>query len=284
MVIRTVLQQCIARLSNYGNTNPIFEANLIVRTALQLTPMDMVLQAKTEVSPTAYTQISAWTDRRCLGEPLQYILGTQEFMSLPFRVSPDVLVPRADTETLVETVLSKTAQKSVSILDIGTGTGCIAISLAYYKKNAFIRAVDISQKALDIAQYNAKLNGVNHRVRFERKNILTDTLHGKYDAVVSNPPYIETDTLSTLQAEVREHEPRHALDGGADGLVFYKRIIKSSPRLLNEHGLLAFEVGHTQAEAVAALMRTDFEQVEQIQDLCGVNRVVTGILRKGAFA
>lgn len=276
MVIRELLTDCIHQLQWNNIENAIFEANLIVRTALQLSPLDMVLLSGNQVDEPARKQAMEWLTRRCAGEPLQYILGTQEFMSLPFKVTPDVLVPRADTETLVEYILTTLAGKPASVLDIGTGSGCIAVSLAYHNENIIARGLDINPCALGIAQQNAKLNSVNHRVMFERCDVMNDTLYGRYDVIVSNPPYIETAVIDTLDDTVRKFEPRSALDGGADGLDFYRRIIHEAPRLLQEGGLLAFEVGHTQAGKVAQMLEKDFTSIEIIKDLCGVQRVVGG--------
>lgn len=276
MVIRDLLTDCIHHLQRHGVSNAIFEANVLMRTILQLSPIDMVLLGKEQVDEPQRQQIEELTRRRCAGEPLQYILGTQEFMSLSFRVTPDVLVPRADTETLVEHVLTKLGGKAASVLDIGTGSGCIAVSIAYHNQNTFVRGIDINPRAVSIAQLNAKANAVNHRAVFERRDILHDTIYGRYHVIVSNPPYIETDVIDTLDTTVKAYEPRAALDGGADGLVFYRRIIEQAPHLLHENGLLAFEVGHTQSGIVAQMMEKDFTEIEIIKDLCGVQRVVSG--------
>lgn len=279
MVIRDLLTDCIHTLRWNNIDNDIFEANLIIRTVLKLKPIDMVLRGADIVDEPDRAEIEALVKRRCAGEPLQYMLGTQEFMSLEFKVTPDVLIPRADTETLVEHVLTKLAGKPASVLDIGTGSGCIAVSIAYHDKNAFVRGIDISRRALDIAQYNAKKNEVNGRVSFERRDILNDNIYGRYDVIVSNPPYIETDEIARLDGVVKNHEPISALDGGSDGMNFYRAIVKKAPRILNHGGFLAFETGHTQATAVARLMEKDFENIEIIKDLCGIDRVVSGTIR-----
>jgi release factor glutamine methyltransferase len=279
MVIRDLLTDCIHALKWNRIDNAIFEANLIVRTVLGLKPIDMVLRGSDVVDEPDRAVIESLVKRRCAGEPLQYMLGTQEFMSLEFKVTPDVLIPRADTETLVEHVLMRLAGKGAAALDIGTGSGCIAVSIAYYDQKAYVRGIDISRRALDIAQYNAKKNGVNGRVLFERRDIIHDTIYGRYDVIVSNPPYIETDEVDRLDDVVKAHEPRSALDGGGDGLDFYRAIIKKAPKMLNENGILALEVGFDQAEAVETLMKKDFTDIERIKDLCGVERVVSGRVR-----
>lgn len=280
MVIRELLSECVSSLHNVQNENAMFDANTIIQTVLGISPLDMVLKSKTDVDSEKITTVREWTNRRCSGEPLQYITGVQEFMSLEFIVNPDVLIPRQDTETLVEHVLAKLSGKTVSILDIGTGSGCIPISLVHYNKNSVARGIDISERALETAMQNAKKHNVDDRVAFERKDILTDELYGKYDILVSNPPYIETNVIITLDSTVKDHEPYNALDGGDDGLIFYRRIVKIAPKHLNDGGMLVFEVGHTQADEVANLMAEDFENIEIVKDLCNINRVVSGVRKK----
>lgn len=280
MVIREILNNIIKLLRNNGSDNPIFEAHLIVRTVLKMTPLDIVLQKNDQISKSDEQEILDIATRCAHGEPIQYILGNQEFMSLTFKVTPDVLIPRADTETLVEHIIDKFKNKGVSVLDIGTGSGCIGISIAVYNKRAFVRALDISKAALKVAEENAKNNKVDERIIYEECNIMKETLYGRYDLIVSNPPYIETDVIPTLDTNVRDFEPMLALDGGADGLNFYRRIIDIAPAALNEDGILAFEVGHTQAGMVARLMEKDFCDIEIINDLCGIARVVSGKKRK----
>ena len=154
---------------------------------------------------------------------------------------------------------------------------CIALSIAHYNKRAYVRGVDVSQKALEIAERNRDVLKLSERVDFEQADILNSTIFGRYDVIVSNPPYIETEVVKTLDRNVRDFEPHLALDGGADGLDFYRRIVAISPAALNEGGMLAFEVGHTQAQAVATLMEQDFCDIQIKEDLCGVARVVSGI-------
>lgn len=276
MVIREIIVKSTEILKNSGSDNAIFEAHLIIRTVLGIKPLDMVINKNKKIEKDKEELILALTERCAGGEPIQYILGTQEFMSLTFKVTPDVLVPRADTETLVEYVIEKYKNKGMSVLDIGTGSGCIGISLGVYNKRAFVRCLDISEKALNIAKENALLNGVSDRVVFEKCDILTETIYGRYDVLVSNPPYIETDAIKTLDKNVRDFEPHIALDGGSDGLDFYRRIIKTAPSALNDGGMLVFEVGHTQAGMVAKMMEHDFEDIEIINDLCGIERMVAG--------
>lgn len=280
MVIREIITECINILKNADNDNPIFEAHLIIRHCLKMEPIDLVLKKSEEISLEQTEKILNITHTRAGGQPLQYILGTQEFMGLEFKVTPDVLIPRADTEILVEYILEKYPNKGILALDIGTGSGCIATSIAYYNKRAYFKAVDISKKALEIARYNAKKHNVSGRITFINSDIFEFNENGRFDLIVSNPPYIETDVIPTLDEVVKKYEPMSALDGGKDGLIFYRYIIKKAPSILNDGGMLAFEIGYNQADAVSELMEKDFCDIKIIKDLGGNDRVVAGILKQ----
>lgn len=214
---------------------------------------------------------------RSMGKPLQHIIGSQEFMSLDFEVSGDVLIPRQDTEILVEAIINKlsTIKHKIEILDMCTGSGCIAVSLAYYLKNSHLTAVDISSSAIAVAERNALKNSVAERIEFVCSSLF-EKISGKFDVIVSNPPYIPKADIEELSVEVRDFEPRIALDGGADGLDFYRRIVNESPNFLAQGGILAFETGFDQAYVVADLMSTNFFGIEIIKDLSNINRVVIG--------
>ncbi|MCX7714492.1 MAG: peptide chain release factor N(5)-glutamine methyltransferase [Clostridia bacterium] len=281
MVIRELLQFVIEEFKNGGIENAIFEAHLLVRGVLCKSSLDIVLCKEDDVPKEKENVIMEGVRRRLKHEPLQYILGSQEFMSLSFKVTPDVLIPRADTEVLVEHIISKYVNQGMLALDIGTGSGCIGISLAVYNKNAYVRGLDISEKALCVARENAKMHLVHDRVSFELCDVLKDSIWGRYDVIVSNPPYIETDAILSLGKNVKDFEPVLALDGGADGLKFYRRIISAAPKLLNDSGILAFEVGHTQAQKVAQMMDESFDNIEFVKDLCGIERVVCGVKKPG---
>lgn len=226
--------------------------------------------------------------------PLQYLLGTQEFMGYTFKVTPDVLIPRADTETVLEEVLLKVPQtlknlevllkvpqtlKNLKILDLCTGSGCIAISLALILNPEVCIGTDISEKALKIA----KANGENlaPMVKFIQSDLF-ENVTGSYDLIISNPPYITTEECKKLMPEVKDHEPMLALDGKEDGLYFYRKIIEEAKNYLNPDGMLAFEIGYDQGEAVKSLMEAqDFACVEIKKDLAGLDRLVFGFAREG---
>jgi release factor-specific protein-(glutamine-N5) methyltransferase len=281
MVISEAVRAAAAEL----NENARFEAELIVMHVTGITRTQLVTDGKKELSTDEEGQIKEITIRRKKGEPLQYILGECEFMSLPFRVREGVLIPRSDTETLVETALDMIDSKlkknadSIKLLDICTGSGCVGISIAHYRKNVSALLLDISDIALETASENIVVNNLSDRVKAEKKDILSQCPIGRYDIIVSNPPYIETSVIDTLQTEVKDHEPHLALDGGEDGLLFYRRITEIAPMLLNDGAILAFEIGFNQGEAVKTLMEKSFEDVRIVKDLCENDRVVVGTLK-----
>lgn len=222
----------------------------------------------------AYLKLIA---RRCERVPLQHITGEQEFMGLPFRVTPDVLIPRQDTEVLVEECLRHLAPGNI-FLDLCTGSGCILVSLLHYAKGTFGTGADLSGKALAVAKGNVEANGVEARLV---QGDLFEPVTGTFDLIVSNPPYIASAEIETLAPEVREHEPRMALDGTADGLFFYRRIVQESPSYLKEGGWLCMEIGYDQGAAVQQLMEArGFVTVSVIKDLAGLDRVVSGCYRR----
>ncbi len=272
-----VIGALVRKIRGMLDENAEFEANRIVMKALDIPRTELIIKNKEEAPKEGAERAIKMAERRISGEPLQYILGETEFMSLRFKVNRSTLIPRCDTETLVEYLLEFMDGKPANILDIGTGTGCIAISLARYNKNVSATGLDISGEALRTALENARLNGVADRVSFAEMNILDETPSGIYDIVVSNPPYIETDVIDSLQTEVKDYEPLSALDGGSDGLKFYRRIVGQAMGLLRGGGMLAFETGFDQGEAVSELMKNaGFEDVKIIKDLCGNDRVVAG--------
>lgn len=206
--------------------------------------------------------------------PLQHITGEQEFMGLIFHVDKHVLIPRQDTEVLVEEGLKK-LESGKRVLDLCTGSGCVIISLERLSKvkGTFIGA-DISEKALDKARENAKLNG--GKIEF-LKSDLFDKIEGKFDMILSNPPYIRSRDIEGLQEEVRVHDPYIALDGGEDGLSFYRRIISKSREYLNDGGWLLLEIGYDQGEAVRTMLEeTGFRDITVRKDLAGLDRVLSG--------
>lgn len=214
-------------------------------------------------------------NKRLKRVPLAYIFGKTNFYGRDFIVSSDVLIPRLDTEILIEKVVSdiKLNGNQLSVLDIGTGSGAIAITLNK-ETGARLVAVDVSEKALEIAKKNAEENDAD--VEFVLSDLFAAISDLKVDIIVSNPPYIESCVIAGLEPEVRDNEPILALDGGDDGLEFYKEIISQAPRHLNKHGRLYFEIGFNQGESVSNLMKKDFKNIQVIKDYLGNDRVVMG--------
>jgi len=214
------------------------------------------------------------------GEPLQYVLGKWEFMSLDFIVSPSVLIPRSDTETLAEAALNLLPQNGGKVLDICTGSGCILISLLHYSKQSSGIGIDINTSALNTASENAILNNVQEKATFIHCDALQPLLFDadSFDIIVSNPPYIRTEILTSLDPSVINYEPHLALDGGLDGLTFYKAIAKNAKNLLKPGGTLLFEIGFDQRDAVLNIMQNcGYSSINCKKDLTGNDRVVTGV-------
>jgi release factor glutamine methyltransferase len=230
----------------------------------------------------AYSTFRHHLSRREQGEPVARILGEAEFFGLRLRLGPTVLVPRPETETLVELVLAAARTsfgRQVSICDLGTGSGAIAIALLSELPEARAVATDISEDALSIAMLNAKQHGVHSRLTLRRADF-GEAIGGPFDIVVSNPPYIRTEVIGTLDREVREYDPQMALDGGPDGLAAYRAILAQAGELIAPGGLLAFEIGHDQGRSVATLCGdAHLSEVAIHEDLAGRERVV--MARKG---
>ncbi|WP_346662691.1 peptide chain release factor N(5)-glutamine methyltransferase [uncultured Merdimonas sp.] len=211
--------------------------------------------------------------------PLQHITGEQAFMGFTFLVNENVLIPRQDTEVLVEEALTH-LKSGMEVLDLCTGSGCILISLLKLCQEITGTGSDISEKALETAEENGRRLGVEERVKWVKSDLF-DRLSGSYDLIVSNPPYIRTEVIEELQEEVRLHDPRIALDGREDGLFFYRQIARESRKYMKQDGWLALEIGHDQAEAVAGLLDdAGYTQIQVKKDLAGLDRVVTGRYNK----
>ena len=231
-----------------------------------------------EVSNDKETLYKEYIDKRLTHVPVQHITGTQCFMGLDFKVTPDVLVPRPDTEILVEEVL-KDLHDGMKILDMCTGSGCILLSLLKYSNDCTGQGVDISPEALKVARENAENLGITSAEFIESD--LFQNVSGKFDILVSNPPYIKTSEIKTLMPEVRVHDPYIALDGHDDGVYFYRKILEDSPEFLNRGSLIAFEIGNDEGEAVFKLMEeAGLKNIEVIKDYGGNDRVVKGFLFK----
>jgi len=267
-------------LSAKGIDNARLEAEWLLCAATGLDRVGLYLNFDKPMSDDELASFRAMVTRRARREPLQHILGTQEFYGLEFEVSPDVLIPRHDTETLVTEALAHRPDAR-SVLDIGTGSGCIAVALAHDLPGAAVTAIDISPAALAVARRNAGRNGV--AVEFLAGSLLEPVAGRRFDLIVSNPPYIPSRDIDGLEPEVRDFDPRGALDGGVDGLDVYRALIPAAPEYLHPSGWLLVEVGIGQAPEVAELFRKtgDYNQPVTACDPGGVERVV-GARRKDA--
>ena len=276
MTIKELLNQGIIMLKNEDIDGPKNKARAILQHTLKKSKEYTIIYDRNEVTKQERDNYVKNIKRLISGEPLQYITGVQEFMKLNFIVNKDVLIPQPDTEILVEEVI-KIANKMENpiILDLCTGSGAIAVSLAKNIPNVKIIATDISKKALEIAKYNAKLNGVLNSIDFIESNLYNKIKNLKFDVIVSNPPYIATSEIQKLPRDVRQ-EPVIALDGGKDGLDFYRKIYDKGNEFLNRQGYICVEIGYNQREAVKKIIEKKQRYVETycIKDLCENDRVI----------
>jgi len=255
------------------------EAELLLAHVLELDRVGLYLnfdRPLDEVERQVYRKLVEQRGRR---EPLQYILGETEFFSLPFRVKPEVLIPRPDTEVLVEEVLCLLGQETPArVLDIGTGSGILAITIAHERPNVSVRGIDVSASALQLAAENAQLNGVAERTEWLEQDFARLPAE-RFDLVVSNPPYIPQGDLAGLMPEVRDYEPQLALNGGADGLDAYRALAQQAPEILHPGGWLLVEIGVGQSPEVQTLwQQAGLQEVFVRRDYAGIERVVGGRL------
>ena len=277
MTIREALRLAEARLEQAGVPDADVDAAYLLASVLKEDTLAMRINGHRELAAPQRAAGDALCDRRAAREPLQYILGETEFMGLTFHVEPGVLIPRADTEILVEKALAW-MKPGARVLDIGTGSGAIAVSLAKLGRQAQVTAVDVSDRALEIARRNAERNGAT--VEFVKSDCFSALKGRKYDMIVSNPPYISADEMRGLMPEVTR-EPELALFGGADGLDFYRRISREASEYLNEGGCLLFEIGWLQKDAVSALVKAHIGEPFALRDY-GQNWRVVGAKKEGA--
>ena len=287
LTIKELLRIATTRLTQTGAATPRLDAEVILADMLRENRTFFITHATGKLSDERCELYFQLIDRRASGEPVQYITKKQEFMGIQLYVDGSVLIPRPDTETLVEHAIdylkAKKSTMVTTVLDLCCGSGAIAISLAYYLPKIKVTASDISKEALVIAKINAESYSLNKKIKFLEGNLFEPFLKKKvqFDMIVSNPPYIPTDVIATLQPEVQAHEPRIALDGGKDGLSFYRLIVEKAPTHLKKAGLLLLEIGYDQGEALCKLLDQDgrYHQVEVLQDLSGNDRVVRAELR-----
>lgn len=268
------------RLFRAGIEGAVLDCELLLCEAAGLSRIEIITKNDCCLKTREEELFFEYIKRREKKEPIAYITGSKEFMGLNFRLSRETLIPRPDTEILVEEVIKMSRERGFkSIADIGTGSGAIAVSAAKYVKDITVDAVDISEGAVEMARINAELNFVSERVNFFVGDLFEPVKGKKYDAVVSNPPYIETNEIARLGENVKDFEPLRALDGGEDGLKFYGKI--ASADMLNNAGMIFFEIGCKQADSVSLILNENgFSQIKVLKDLSGLDRVVCAVFEK----
>lgn len=276
--VRRILEWTVAHLKKHGSDTPRLDTEILLAHARGCRRIDLYVQYDKPLTETERMTMRALVQRRAKAEPVAYLVGHREFFGLDFRVTSDVFIPRPDTETLVMELLEQAKQFAAPrVLDVCTGSGCIAISAAVNLPAAQVTAIDFSLGALQIARENAAQHEVDSRVEFLRGDLLSDLPPDvQFDVIASNPPYIPENEIEHLQADVRLHEPRLALDGGPQGLVIVRRLIVDVLPHLTAGGWLMMELSSEQAEPVCDLLRSDghYTEIKILNDLSGRARVV----------
>ena len=265
-----------AALEKAGISDARLDARLLLESVCGTSLTTLLSEPERPISPAQQKDYEDLISRRALHEPAAYILGSQEFMGLPFAVNPSVLIPNQDTETLVELAMQQ-LHSGMRILDLCTGSGCILLSLLHYSLNTSGTGTDLSGEALAVAEQNAKSLGLSDRCRFIQGDLFAALGDESelYDLLVSNPPYIRREVIGTLETEVAQKEPYLALCGGEDGLDFYRRIAKEASRFVKPGGALLFEIGYDQAEDVCRLLEeAGHTGIRVEKDYAGLDRVV----------
>jgi len=279
--IDAVLKWATDDFRSRGIDKPLLDAQVLLSHALSVSRTQLVIDAKKPLAPDELARFREMVRRRRAREPVAYLLGVREFYGRPFRVDKRVLVPRPDTEALVDVALARTEARSLSMraLDLCTGSGCVAITLARQRPTARVHATDISDEALAVARDNALRLGA-YNVSFARGDLFeaVPASLAPFDVITANPPYIASGEIDTLDKDVRDFEPRLALDGGNDGLAVVRRIVDGAPGLLDAGGTLAVEVGAGEADATALLFESrGFRRVAITRDYGKIERVIDGI-------
>ncbi len=276
MTISDALEQAAERLRDSGVSESRREAASLLAFVLQKDAAFLIAHPEYDLSADEINTFEQYLNRRANHEPFQYIVGRQEFYHLDFEVSPDVLIPRPETEILVECAINiLSGLENPRLCEIGVGSGCISVSILNAVGSASAVGVDISQGALAVARRNSERHKVDRRLELIKGDVFDGINARTFDLIVSNPPYIPRDHLDSLQAEVRDFEPRVALDGGANGLSIIERIIQNSQGFLKDQGILLLEIGYDQAKTVTGLFdNRAWKEPELIPDLQGIPRIV----------
>lgn len=282
MVIEEILKLGIDILGNREYINANLEVRLILAKLLNVDKTYIYAHGNEEISKSIEDEFINIMKMRAKGYPIQYILKEKEFMGLDFYIDEGVLIPRPDTEILVEYIIdyinSNYKNENINILDLGMGSGAIGLSIAHYCKDSFVYATDVSQKAINVSNIN------KNRFKLDNAELLkgnlfepVENMKSNFEIIVSNPPYIESKEIDRLQTEVKDYEPMLALDGGEDGLEFYRDISKKAKEFLTCGGLLIYEIGYNQGKEVSHILyENDYRHIEILKDLQGLDRVVLG--------
>lgn len=284
MEINQLLRTGVDMIKDREYGNPVLEATMVLETLLDVDRIYIYTHGKEKVEQATLDKFLELMKKRAKGYPIQYILNEKEFMGLNFYIEEGVLIPRPDTEILVEYILNyidmNYKDKSINLLDLGIGSGAIALSIANYKRHINVYGVDSSDIAMKVASINRKKFNLNN-VKLYKGDLFQGIkelgLEGKFHIIASNPPYISKEEIQTLQKEVKDFEPMAALDGGEDGLDFYRIIVPESKKYLMNNGLLIFEIGWEQGKTVSNLLLDEgFKNIKILKDLQGLDRVVLG--------
>ncbi len=271
MTYKEVYESGVNKLKENDSKEAVLDARLLLEYICHTNRNDLLAHGDRTVSAEELVQYIACLERRSEGEPLQYITGEQDFMGLTFKTHESTLIPRQDTECLVEEAMMH-LHDGMRILDMCSGSGCILLSLLKYSNDCIGVGAELQPEAVALARENAENLGIE--ATFIESDLFGQ-IEGKYDLIVSNPPYIESKVIETLDREVREHEPMSALDGGADGLDFYRKITEDARKYLSRGGKIFYEIGYNQAEAVSDILRRNgYIDIVVKKDLAGLDRVV----------
>ena len=273
MSIQELLEIGVKRLKNKNIEEPIFISRLLMSFTIRKDRVFLVTNSEKELTKQQEKSFLESIEKVENHIPIQYITNNQEFMKMNFYVDENVLIPRQDTEVVAEEAINIIKNNNFKdILDMCTGSGILAVSIAKYIKNCNVSAVDVSQKAIEVAKKNAILNGVNDKIKFIHSNMF-ENVNGKFDVIISNPPYIKSKVINSLSENVKK-EPILALDGGTDGLKFYKILANNAYQFLKPEGYLILEIGYDQKEEVTNLLMDNYQNITCINDMGENDRVI----------
>lgn len=279
--VQRVLRWAAEDFERRGLDSPRLDAELLLGHATGLDRIELILHAEKPLDADELERFRELIRRRRAGEPIAYVLGEREFYGMTFEVTADVLIPRPDTETLVEVALERTRERSLygRLLDLCTGSGCVAVAFARHRPTWKVTGADVSERAIALARRNAARSGAIWGVGFVAGDLFEPVRGRRHECIAANPPYIPSGNIAGLMRDVRDFEPRLALDGGTDGLDFVRRIVEQSREHLTPGGLLALEVGYDQAARAGELFEASgFSELERARDYGGHERVVSGRL------